>query len=656
MYSAQKESIKYDFGHDYDHTHKPEYQFVSDQSISGSVLQCDDPSLVDYVDSYIDIVYYLYDLSIDPYESVDYSSDSAYTEILLEMKDMADEWQPIVADAISPSKSDKMDIWGQCGGVCPWLDDDDGFQAIDTTQLYSYDNAPHIIFVLIDDWGYNDAGYQSTYMNWTTPNIDKLAAEGIKLTNYYAHYSCVPSRGALMTGRYAIRLGLWGFHESAELPLGEATLAQELKTAGYRTSLVGKWHLGCSTEMHLPMNRGFDTFYGYLNGKVDYWNKTYGDYLDLHDGMDLETDESILDHTLHNGYVLQNKAEDALKYHSENYNSQPLFLLYAMQLVHDVWTAPDRFLERCSYPSNDTMSDALKDIEYKYCGMNLMLDEAIANLTCAMETYGFVDNTILIVVSDNGGESNLLGANYPFRGAKGSTYRGGVSVQGFIHSKLITDDMKGQSYHGIVHITDWLPTIMGLATNYEWSGSLIGSALDGVDMWETVMNNGSSTHVEILHYADGDSTASIQYKNYKLELGTTSSGYTEVSWIFTKDLKPENSDVRCTNVSLMDSAYGYDSSNAIDSNNVEHNNSTKNIIKVGVIFLIITSFFIIFMLHRISSRKMYDELPKDVGSHDKLATAPMFIQGTPYQHSTRIINSDSTPESMKDFSERKPLL
>jgi arylsulfatase A-like enzyme len=222
-----------------------------------------------------------------------------------------------------------------------------------------------------------------------------------------------------------------------------------------------------------------------------------------------------------------------------------------MQLVHDQWTAPDRFLERCSYP-NDSMSDYVQDVEYQYCGMNLMLDEAIANLTCAMETYGFVDNTIMIVVSDNGGESTIQGNNYPFRGSKGSTYRGGVTVQGFIHSKLISDNMKGQSYHGIVHITDWLPTIMGLATNYEWTGSLVDATIDGVDMWETIMNNGTSTHVEIAHYANGEGAASIQYNHYKLELGTTPSGAGIVSWVFEEDLKPENSDLSCENVSLMD--------------------------------------------------------------------------------------------------------
>lgn len=112
-------------------------------------------------------------------------------------------------------------------------------------------------------------GYRSTYLNWTTPTIDQLAAEGIKLENYYSHETCTPSRGALLTGRYPLRLGLWEQHIEAELPLNETTLAQELKSAGYQTYMVGKWHLGYSTDAHLPPNRGFDSYYGTYCSCVD---------------------------------------------------------------------------------------------------------------------------------------------------------------------------------------------------------------------------------------------------------------------------------------------------------------------------------------------------------------------------------------------------
>jgi arylsulfatase A-like enzyme len=94
------------------------------------------------------------------------------------------------------------------GGIGAWVDS--SFEPTTITQKYDYSDAPNIVFVLIDDWGYNDPGYQSTYLSWTTPNIDSLASEGIILKNYFSNQICIPSRGALMTGRYPLRLGLWG--------------------------------------------------------------------------------------------------------------------------------------------------------------------------------------------------------------------------------------------------------------------------------------------------------------------------------------------------------------------------------------------------------------------------------------------------------------
>ena len=97
----------------------------------------------------------------------------------------------------------------------------------------------------------------------------------MKLENYYTHYSCAPSRGALMTGRYAFKLGMHIANDGSELPLYEVTLAQELKTAGYVNYMVGKWHIGFSTDYHLPTQRGFDHFFGYYNGFIDYWTKEF---------------------------------------------------------------------------------------------------------------------------------------------------------------------------------------------------------------------------------------------------------------------------------------------------------------------------------------------------------------------------------------------
>jgi arylsulfatase B len=461
-YSVQSNMIKYDYHTTYlgdlsGSTNKndadtPPFVFEEDLNYRLVAEICYKPS---FLYSFTDPrdIYYMYDLETDPNEE-DSVADQR-SEDLNALLERCDYWNTQVEDPSVPETTGKTAAFTECGGICPWLSTSDEVAAPSSdVLLYNNANAPNIVFVLVDDWGWNDAGYRSTYMSWTTPNIDKLAGEGIKFNNYFSHFSCMPSRGAFLTGRYAMRLGLWQAHENAELPLSETTIAQEMKSAGYRTALIGKWHQGYSTQAHLPTQRGFDVFYGYLNGYVDYWTKSYGSHLDLHDGDNLETDPAILSSSVHNAYVLQSKAEALIADHATYHSDQPLFLYYAMQLIHGVWAAPEVYLKRCSYPSSESIDDDyVRDVEFQYCGMNIMLDEAIANLTCALEAFNMMQDTVMIVVSDNGGEQTVSGNSYPFRGGKGSHFRGGISTNGFIHSAMIPEAMKGQSYDGQFHIT-----------------------------------------------------------------------------------------------------------------------------------------------------------------------------------------------------------
>ena len=544
---------------------KPQFYFISDLDPSTSSIACDYPTLLDQDqvlrddDNYIledeNITYYhsFFDMKIDPLQTTDYYSNSSYATIIADMKVMADNWQTQVVQTSQPDTYKKKSYWAAAGGISTWLEDDTDFVAAKTQQKYSYEDAPNIVFVLVDDWGWNDVGWRSTYMNWTTPNLDRLAAEGVKLDNYMSHASCVPSRSALMTGRFAIRTGLWSTGNTGELPDSEITIAQELKTAGYITYGVGKWHLGFSSPSKLPSNRGFDYFYGYWNGFIDYWDKSYSNYVDLHDNMDLETDENILDNSLHNGYVLQSRAEKVIHHHVANYPDSPMFLYYAMQLIHADWTAPQAFLDRCDYPDTESLSEYDETVLWNYCGMNVMVDEAVNNLTCLLESYDMTNNTILIVVSDNGGEVTIQGNNEPYRGSKGSWFRGGVQTTGFIHSKLISEEMKGQTYSGFLHITDWYPTLMGLATGGTWEGGLASQVIDGKDMWSAIMTSETVDH-EIVHIANGVGVIALQYNDY-LYISDDSLNdvpdFDTTQFSFDEDRAPDNVAFSCESPSLM---------------------------------------------------------------------------------------------------------
>jgi arylsulfatase A-like enzyme len=186
--------------------------------------------------------------------------------------------------------------------------------------------------------------------------------------------------------------------------------------------------------------------------------------------------------------------------------------------------------------------------------MNIMLDEAVANLTCVLEAYGMSDNTLLMIVSDNGGESSIAGTSYPLMGTKGSYYNGGVSVTAIIHSQLIPENMRGGSYYGEMHVTDWLPTIMHAATNGAWSGSYSGMELDGHDMFEVIFNNSTSPRTETVFYIDGDEAAyALQVDGMKLIANVAKTPVALPNYIFESDEDPQLSQYMCESPTMMSS-------------------------------------------------------------------------------------------------------
>ncbi|CAN8189949.1 unnamed protein product [Coccothraustes coccothraustes] len=352
----------------------------------------------------------------------------------------------------------------------------------------TFTRPPHIIFILTDDQGYHDIGYHGSDIQ--TPTLDRLAAEGVKLENYYIQPICTPSRSQLITGRYQIHTGLQHSiirpRQPNCLPLDQVTLPQKLQEAGYSTHMVGKWHLGFYKKECLPTRRGFDTFLGSLTGNVDYYTYDNCDGpdvcgYDLHEGEDVAWDQS----GKYSTFLYTQRVSKILASHSPK---EPIFIYVAFQAVHTPLQSPKEYIYR--YRSMGNVA------RRKYAAMVTCMDEAVKNITWALKKYGYYDNSVIVFSTDNGGQTFSGGSNWPLRGRKGTYWEGGVRGIGFVHSPLIK--RKRRTSWALVHITDWYPTLVSLAR-----GNLSNvQGLDGYDVWPAISEGKESPRTEILHNID----------------------------------------------------------------------------------------------------------------------------------------------------------
>nr|XP_054768781.1 arylsulfatase J-like [Lytechinus pictus] len=355
---------------------------------------------------------------------------------------------------------------------------------------------PNIVFILIDDLGYNDVGYHGSEIK--TPNIDELARDGVRLENYYVQPICTPTRSQLLSGRYQIHTGLQHSYIRPAQPLclstNLPTFADKLREAGYATHAVGKWHLGHYKKDCLPRQRGFDSFFGYLTGSEDYWtHHRPGDGILPNSnhwlGMDLWDNERVAWEYVGNYsvFVFTDKIQQIVNQHSDD---QPLLLYLPFQSVHSPLQVPSSYEER------------YKNIKNKnrriYAGMMSCLDEAIGKVIQTLKQRELWENTVLIFSTDNGGEVAAGGNNWPLRGWKRSLWEGGMRGVGFVTSPLLPLSVQGTVNKELIHVSDWFPTLVqGLA-----GSSLDNVTLDGFNMWKTISSNASSPRKELLHNID----------------------------------------------------------------------------------------------------------------------------------------------------------
>ena len=293
---------------------------------------------------------------------------------------------------------------------------------------------PNLIVIMTDDMGYADVGFNGC-KDIPTPNIDSIAYNGAHIVNGYVSFPvCGPSRAGFITGRYQDRFGFTTnptidpTNDIAGLPLDEKTIAEVLHKEGYKSAIVGKWHLGTHPNFH-PLKRGFDYFYGFLSGGHNYfmnqltienlenvkskwaWYKTK--LRENHKTLEFEDYKT--------DYLTDELSEAGLRFiNKQAENNQSFFLFLAYNAPHTPMHATEKYLSR--FP----------DIEDKkrktYAAMVSAVDDGVGNVLRTLKDNGIEENKLIVFLSDNGGAHNNASQNTPLRGTKGSVYEGGLRV------------------------------------------------------------------------------------------------------------------------------------------------------------------------------------------------------------------------------------
>ena len=353
---------------------------------------------------------------------------------------------------------------------------------------------PNVVVIVSDDQGYADSSCYDHPKEVRTPNIDRLAAEGVRMTNGYASaYVCAPTRAGLLTGRYQQRFGFYTAADSRTgMPVSEVTVADLLKKQGYATAVIGKWHVGLEPE-YRPLQRGFDEFYGFLgHGAHDYFKL---EITTEHNSI-YRNDKPIND----KGYLTNNLAREAVSFIARH-SKEPFFLYLPFNAVHWPLQALQEHIARFN------TGDPNRDI---YLAMLTCMDEAIGRVLGALKRTGVDDNTLIIFFSDNGGARKNHANNGALREYKQTVYEGGIRVPFIVRwpDRL----PKGAVCDEPVISLDVMPTICA-AVGAELSGDRV---YDGKNMLPALHGQTKAPLHEALFWYDGADQWAVRAGKWKL--------------------------------------------------------------------------------------------------------------------------------------------
>ncbi|TWU03928.1 sulfatase-like hydrolase/transferase [Neorhodopirellula pilleata] len=337
----------------------------------------------------------------------------------------------------------------------------------------------HIVVLLADDLGWGDVGFHGGVAE--TPNIDKLANEGLELERFYAYPACSPARAAMLTGRFPGRYGISGPVRPRDegLPLTERLLVSDFQDAGYQTALIGKWHLGVSDDMaRNPNRRGFDHFYGFMDAHIDYYKHT-----GIRDRTDWQRNGKTV---TEDGYATDLLTREAVELIEKRDKRKPLFMVVAYNAPHTPFQAPEDLIAK--------YSNKLDERNATYAAMVDSLDQGIGEILETIEKQGMSHETIVVFASDNG--AARTGTNAPLRGQKRKVYEGGIRVPCVVKAPGATK--AGTKSQQFVAIHDLLPTLAGAA------GVSLKTTkpLDGANVWGNLVNDVVKSRTLVIAEAD----------------------------------------------------------------------------------------------------------------------------------------------------------
>ena len=341
---------------------------------------------------------------------------------------------------------------------------------------------PNILVFVSDDMGWGQPGFNGG-TEVETPHMDRLADEGVKLTQFYVQPVCAPTRASLFTGRYAWKTGSADNPDSRMddgLLLDERTIAEALRDSSYATWLVGKWQAGYWGSERLPLQRGFDHHYGFYDGFIDSY-KHVRPWKGWHEILDWHRNGRPVVESGYSTFLLAEEASQLIERHD---GSRPFFLYLAFNAPHDPFQAPPEYIAQFSHLPYDLETR-------KQRAMVKAMDDAIGQVMDALERRGVLDETLVMFLNDNGGVSEA-GGNSPYRGLKRSYLEGGIRVPAVMRwpSRITA----GSASDALMHVADLFPTFAGLA-GADTGGGL---PLDGLDVWEAIANGAESPREEVV--------------------------------------------------------------------------------------------------------------------------------------------------------------